>query len=147
MNLKLITAADDLDAICDQIQPQKWGKDNEMTSYQPASLKKLLQEKGILLLAYDGGKIAGIALCYILYHPAGDDSLYVHELDTHPDYRRQGIGTRLMNKAREIAEEKQLKEIWVGTEITNQAARALYKSLMPYEEEPSIIYSYKTKER
>jgi ribosomal protein S18 acetylase RimI-like enzyme len=132
-------------AICDQMQPDQWAVDNEMTSYQPANLKKFLSnEQNLIVLSKEDEKITGIAICYILPHPAGDDSLYVHELDTHPDYRRQGIATRIMRKIEEIAEKYNLKEVWVGTE-TDNVANKFYRSLQPDEICPSVIYSFEVK--
>jgi ribosomal protein S18 acetylase RimI-like enzyme len=142
--IRHITLDDDLDLICAQMQPDAWGKDNEMTSYQPAKLHSFLEAGGILLLAYDDEIITGAALCYELLHPAGEDSLYVHELDTHPDYRHHGIATGLMNEAMQVAKERKLSEVWVGTETEN-VANEFYKTLNPYEIEPSIIYAYKVK--
>ena len=135
----------ELQAICRQMQPNKWGNDNEMTSYQPDMLRAFLDANGLLLMARDGQKIAGTALCYIMPHPAGEDSLYVHELDTHPVYRRQGVATQLMNELKKIAKQKNLMEVWVGTEQSNKPADAFYKSLNPSEIEPSFIYAYKVK--
>ena len=143
MTLKLVNSQDDLKATCAQMQPDTWGKDNEITSYQPENLKTFLEKGGILLLAYDGDKVAGAALCYEMPHPAGDHSLYVHELDTHPDYRRQGVATALMQELMRIGKDRGLTELWVGTETTNTGADAFYKSLKPYEIEPSFIYAYK----
>jgi ribosomal protein S18 acetylase RimI-like enzyme len=144
LSLRMVTADDDLAAICKQMQPGVWAKDNEMTSYQPEHLKALVQDdKNLLLLAYDDEKIAGAALCYELPHPAGDHSLYVHELDTHPDYRRHGVATALMGELMKVARARDLKELWVGTETENKAARSLYASLQPYETEAAVIYSYK----
>lgn len=142
--IKRASASDDLTAICAQMQPETWGKDNQMTSYQPDKLAKYLESGGILLLAYDGESIAGAAICYELLHPAGEDSLYVHELDTHPDYRHQGVATKLMLEAIKLANGRQLTEVWVGTETEN-IANDFYKTLNPYEVEPSVIYSYKVK--
>lgn len=143
--LHTVSKADDLRQICEQMQPDGWGEDNEMSSYQPESLKAFLEADGILLLAKDGKKIAGAALCYIHRHPAGNDSLYVDELDTHPDYRRQSVATQLMNKVGEIAKGKGCREVWVSTETDNAPADAFYRTLDPYEIEPSYIYSYKVK--
>ena len=143
MQISTVTLTDDFEAICAQMQPDTWGKDNEMTSYLPEKLKACLEAGSILVLAKDGEKIAGAALCYVLPHPAGDDSLYVHELDTHPDYRLQGVATSLMQECFRIAAEKSLKEVWLGTETDNDAANAFYKTLNPYEIEPSITYAYK----
>jgi ribosomal protein S18 acetylase RimI-like enzyme len=144
LTLVMITLSDNLENICAQMQPDLWGKDNEMTSYQPENLNKFLKCGGLLLLAKDDEKIAGAALCYELPHPAGEHSLYVHELDTHPHYRRQGVATALMNELNKIAAHRGLTEVWLGTETDNDAANAFYKSLHPYEIEPSIIYAYKT---
>lgn len=134
----------DIDAVCAQMQSDLWGKDNEITSYQPETLKKFLEQKGVLLLAYDRDKIAGAAICYDLPHPAeADHSFYVHELDTHPDYRRQGVGEMLMKEAMRLAKLCGAKELWVGTETDNDPANALYKKLKAYEIEQAVIYSYK----
>lgn len=136
-------SANELVLICKQMQPDEWATDNEMTSYQPHKLKLFLEGGGLLLLAKDVDKIAGVVLGYALPHPAGEDSLYIHELDTHPDYRRQGVASQLMKKMQVIAKEKGLREVWVGTEATNKSADAFYRSLDPTEIEASIIYSYK----
>ena len=140
-----LSFSDNLESICAQMQPSLWGEENHMTSYKPELLRKFLESGGILLLAKDGDKIAGAVIAYKLLHPAGEDSLYVHELDTHPDYRRQGVATLLMNKCKDIAKELNLTEVWLGTETDNDAANAFYKTLNPYEIEPSVIYAYKVK--
>lgn len=145
LELQQVASRDSIEAICQQMQPEVWGDDNEMTSYQPESLQKFLESGGVLILAKDGEKIVGAALGYIHRHPDGNDSLYVDELDTHPDYRRQGVATHLMNKAGEIAKEKGCTEVWVSTETTNETADKFYCSLDPYEVEPSYIYTYKVK--
>jgi len=141
--LHQVQIGEDLTAICDQMQPGEWAADNEMTSYQPELLKKFLEAGGILVLAQDGDSIAGAALCYELLYPAGQHSLYVHELDTHPDYRRQGVATQLVDEAKKIAKAHGLIEVWIGTETDNDPANALYKALKPFEIEPSLIYAYK----
>jgi len=151
--IQSVTIADDLSAICAQMQPGLWGKYNHMTSYKPELLKEFLEAGNILLLAYDGdpstgsgqAKIAGVVIAHKLLHPAGESSLYVHELDTHPNYRRRGVATLLMDKCKEIAKEMGLTEVWLGTETDNDAANAFYKTLDPYEIEPSAIYAYKVK--
>ncbi len=128
------------------MQPDEWARDNEMTSYTAEKLDAFLaNDQNILLLAKDNEKIAGAALAYVLPHPAGEASLYVHELDTHPDYRRQGVATHIMHKLIEIATERGLEEVWVGTETEN-VANKFYESLHPYETEPSVIYAYKAAE-
>lgn len=142
--LKIISMSNNIDAICNQMTADNWAADNEMTNYQPEALKSfLINPKNILLLAYDGNKIAGAALAYEVPHPEGENYLYVHELDTHPDYRRQGVGTMLMKEVLKIAKERGCYELWLGTEDDNVAAQKLYESLNPAEIDKTITYTYK----
>src|SRR5688500_13054331 len=142
VKIKRIFLADDLTAICEQMQPDLWGRDNDISSWQPETLKQFLQQNGHLLLACAGDKIAGAALCYDMPPPAAvDRSFYVNELDTHPDFRRQGIGTLLMQEAFKLGKELGASEVWVATETDNDAANGLYTKLQPYEIEQSITYS------
>lgn len=144
MKLRIADLSDNISAICVQMTPDNWAVDNEMSQYNETHLRRFLSEdKNILLLAWDDDKIAGATLCYILPHPDGNDTLYVHELDTHPDYRRQGVATQLMNELLSIARQKGLSEVWLGTEIDNPAANELYKKLGPSEIEQSVTYTYK----
>jgi ribosomal protein S18 acetylase RimI-like enzyme len=125
------------------MQPDSWAADNEMSSYQPEHMRRFLERGGLFVTVMDEEKIAGAALCYELPHPDGDDTLYVHELDTHPAYRRQGVGTMLMEEVFRIAKERGLAEVWLATETDNDAANGLYRKLQPWEVEQSVTYTYK----
>lgn len=137
--------ADDLSAICSQMQPEEWGADNEMDAYEPEKLRAFLEAGGILLLAKDGDNIAGVIVAHILPDPAGKNMFFVFSLDTHPNYRRQGVATMLMNKCREMAKEKGLAEVWIIANSDNEPANKFYQSLNPDEAEPSVMYAYKVK--
>ncbi len=63
------------------------------------------------------------------------NDLYVQE-----SARGNGVATKLMNKAKELAKENQLKGISLSTAKTNTNAQNLYESL-GYERD-SINYSY-----
>ncbi len=144
MKIHRAQAADNLAAICAQVQPDLWGKDNEMTAYEPELLKDFLEKGNFLVLVKDGDKIAGIATAYTLPHPSKDgSSLYVHEVDAHPDFRHRGVGTMLMKEMLKIAKEQGLDEVWVGADTGNTAAHGLYQKLGPYEADPCTIYAYK----
>lgn len=126
------------------MRTDNWAADNEMSNYQPDALRKFLSEPdNLLLLAYDGDKIAGAVIAHELKHPDGDNHFYVHELDTHPDYRRQGVGRMMMDELVKISKNRGCAELWLGTETDNIAAQKLYESLGPTETEQTITYSYK----
>ena len=84
------------------------------------------------------------AICYDLLHAhASDRSFYVHELDTHPAFRRQGVATTLMKSIFSIAKQHGITQVWLGTEPERSAASKLYGSLQPSEAEVCHLYSYK----
>ena len=58
------------------------------------------------------------------------------------DQRRKGAGRAMMNRLFEIARERGCEEVWLGTEVDNIPARALYQSLAPDEVAEVIGYSY-----
>lgn len=145
MRIKLVSRQDNLQAICTHMQPELWGADNEMDSYEPETLRAFLEAGGILLVAKDGEKIAGVIVAHILPDPSGKNMFFVFSLDTHPNYRRQGVATMLMNRCKEIAKEKGLVEVWIIANAGNEPANSFYKSLGPDEIEPSVMYAYKTK--
>jgi len=60
-----------------------------------------------------------------------------------PEFILHPVTTQLLQKLQEIAKEKGLREVWLGTETDNDTANAFYKSLNPSETEPSINYDYK----
>lgn len=144
MTIRKVTLNDDLNAICAQMQPGAWGKDNEMTSYDPEALRKFLENGDVLILAYEGERIAGAGLASIILHPSKNaDTLFINEIDTHPDFRRQGIATLLMTELFKIAEGLGLSEAWVGADEGNEPAHNLYKKLGPTGLDPNTIYDYK----
>ena len=147
MQVEAVTLSDNLDAICSQMQPGLWGADNEMDSYEPERLRAFLKAGSILLLAKDGENIAGVIVAHILPDPSGKNMFFVFSLDTHPNYRRQGVATMLMNKCKEIAKEKGLVEVWIIANSDNEPANSFYKSLSPDEVESSVMYAYKVQQR
>jgi ribosomal protein S18 acetylase RimI-like enzyme len=72
--------------------------------------------------------------------------LYVDEVDVCSEQRKKGAGKAIMRKLIEIAEDTGCDEVWLGTEVDNQPANALYRSLDPDEVEQFIGYTYETDE-
>jgi len=66
----------------------------------------------------------------------------VDELDVCANQRKRGAGTAIMQKLLEHAENAGCEEVWLGTEVDNTAANALYSSLNPDEVEQFIGYTY-----
>lgn len=56
----------------------------------------------------------------------GKNRAYLSTLRLHPNYRRQGIGTKLINKAFDLIKEKGFKEVTIGAYIHEPEIQKLY---------------------
>src|SRR6266567_7437627 len=127
-----------------QIAAELNAGDNEISlkTFSEASLKVFLADPNrFYLLAYSGGEIAGAVHGYLLPHPAGAKYLYVDEVDTIANHRRQGVATAMMNEVFEIGRQYGADEVWLGTERGNERAKSFYLRLKPTEVEDGPIYS------
>jgi ribosomal protein S18 acetylase RimI-like enzyme len=61
--------------------------------------------------------------------PSGRLTTYVHELDVHQNWRRQGVGSALIIKAMTLARSRGSTKFWLSTGGHNETAQALYESL------------------
>lgn len=138
-----ITLDDDLADIASQCNADDWGDDSELLTYSESSLREYLENSNnVLVGVLEDGRLAGVAIGYVLAHPSGNKTLYIDELDTHPDYRRRGIGVALMQKFYEIARQNGCSEVWLTTSQSNQISQALYRKLQPTEEKNAIVFGY-----
>lgn len=149
MTITRIHSTDDLVSLCNELSPEKWGKDNDMPSYTPESLKKFLANRNNLLtIGSADGNVVSVALCYVLDHPdQSRKSLYVDELETHPNHRRKGYASAMITWLKAYVAEHDLNEVWLGTELEdNEAANLFYESMHPTETVKCNLYSYATKQ-
>lgn len=150
MEIRLIKSEDNLAAISDELSAAKWGADNDMATYTPESLQEFLSSsKNILAVGKASNEIVCAALCYVLDHPdKSRKSLYMDELDTHPDHRRKGYASSMVSWLRDYAVKNGLNEVWLATEYKdNEVANNFYESLKPIETVQCNIYSYTNKEQ
>lgn len=89
-------------------------------------LKKLYKERvQDFLVAEVSRKVVG----YILGYVKPDKSGSIKTLAVAPDYRRQGIGKKLVNFIIQKLKKKGIKEIFLHTRIKNRVASSFYKKL------------------
>jgi ribosomal-protein-serine acetyltransferase len=100
-------------------------------SLQPAFLASQRGERTILLARSDGGLVGTVQ---VVWENATEESALVspgfaviHHLRTHPDFRRQGIGQRLMREAQRLALARQVTSLTLAVEQTNAYAHRLYE--------------------
>jgi len=98
-----------------------WEEDEaEMKRYQGYAAQ------GSSLGAYDEGKLVGLALTE---RRDWNRTLWVWEIGVEEEYRRQGIGRRLMDRLIDIAQAEGLRAISFETQNTNVPAIRFYRSV------------------
>jgi ribosomal protein S18 acetylase RimI-like enzyme len=106
----------------------------------------LKNTESVFVVAYSDKNFAGMASAKLLNKPNGDIWLYIDEVDVCDDKQRQGIGTALIMYLLKFAMDSDCDEVWIGTEVDNVPANALYTSLNPSEIQKCIGYTYVIKE-
>lgn len=146
--ISIVGLDDDLRCIVDDINNASWDNANEMTSFDESSLTAYLKRQDTCFITcYDNTStnktLLGIASSRIQIKPyAKEKWLYVDELDVCANQRRQGAGTAIMLKLLELAKSTGCTEVWLGTEVDNMPANALYSSVDPDDVEQFIGYTF-----
>lgn len=108
----------------------------------PARTAAYLAEPGhLMVLAVAGGEVVGQARGMVQRHPDKPTELYIDNLGVAPERRREGIATRLLDELVAWGREKGCEAAWVGTEVDNEAARALYEA-RGSEADTFVLYFY-----
>lgn len=88
----------------------------------------LADDDNYLIIAIANGNVAGFVLAYRLARVDGARTMmYLHEIGVLSAYRRQRIGTALMEETKRICQEDGIIKMWLGTSESNTAAIALYE--------------------
>ena len=139
---------DELQALVEEINGGVWDDANEMSTYSADALAAYLQRADTVFVTChevqdDGRTLLGMASARIEMKPYDHELwLYVDEVDVCADQRRRGAGKILMQELLTIAEDAGCEEVWLGTEVDNKPARALYRSLDPDDEREVVGYTY-----
>ncbi len=144
---------DDIERLVAEINAGAWDEANEMVEYDAQSLRSYLDRADTVLVAChetDGASrtLLGIASGRLEAKPYGHERwLYVDEVDVCVDQRRKGAGKAIMEKFFDIGRDAGCAEVWLGTELENDAANALYGSLGPSEREEFVGYAWELTSR
>jgi ribosomal protein S18 acetylase RimI-like enzyme len=143
-----LSAQDDLNKVILNIQKASWVKASEILSedYSVGNLNLFLENvDNVFIVAYSDELFAGMASAKLMNKPNGDIWLYIDEVDVCEDKLRQRIGTALISYLLNFAQVSGCHEVWLGTEVDNIPANALYTSLDPSEIQNFIGYTYALK--
>ncbi|MEH7458868.1 GNAT family N-acetyltransferase [Bacillus pseudomycoides] len=96
----------------------------------------VLAPEVILFIAKRNNKVAGSVQLHLITKPNGSHRAEICKLMTHPNFRRNGIGRSLMQKAEERAKQESRSLLVLDTREGDPSNR-LYKSL-DYQESGKI---------
>ncbi len=150
MEVLTVSLEDDLAQLVADINAASWDEANEMCAYDVPGLRDYLQRQdNVFIACYEssaaGRSLLGIASARLQLKPYGNELwLYVDEVDVCEDQRRRGAGKLMMSALRDFAQTRGCEEMWLGTEVENDSANALYKSLDPDDVAQFIGYTYET---
>ena len=144
--VKRITLKANLEKLAGKINAAQWDEGNALPDgeYTADSLEWYLRGDGNFFFAcFIGSDLAGMASAQLLPRAYGKHStLYVDELDTAVNFRRRGVATALMREIKQLAEETNSYELWLGTEKIKTSAQRLYEKLAPECVEEFVGYPW-----
>ncbi len=109
----------------------------------PLTAEFLADPRHHLVVALDGTTVVGFASGVHYVHPDKPAQLFVNEVGVAPTHQRRGIARRVLAALLERGREVGCVGAWLGTDVSNDAARALYRAAGGEEAaEPFVMYSW-----
>lgn len=108
-------------------------------------IERFLENNNNYLIAcLENEKVIGFVLAYKLQrYDEKNDMIYIHEVGVLEEYRRLGIGKKLMEYVKDICKEENLSKIFLITNKSNIPAVSLYESTDGKEmEDDNVVYWY-----
>jgi ribosomal protein S18 acetylase RimI-like enzyme len=106
----------------------------------PAAAERFLNDPGHhMLIAYVDGEPAGFVSGVEMTHPDKGTEMFLYELGVGETYRRQGVGSALVDALMELAREKGCYGMWVLCDEDNEAAVKTYQKLQGSSSSPRLF--------
>ena len=104
--------------------------------------ERITRSESVVFLALTSeGKPIGFTQLYPSFTSVGMKRLWIlNHLFIHPDFRKQGVGEALMNKAKDWATAKAAKRLFLQTAVDNTQAQQLYERLGYIQDTHSYYY-------
>ena len=90
-------------------------------------------------MAYNRGKVIGMASGFHHVHPDKDPALFIDEVGVLEEFQGNGLGSELVHRLCEYGKELGCKVAWVMTENTNIAARKAYSKAGGVQDKGSFV--------
>tara|TARA_R100000322_G_scaffold166359_3_gene132716 strand:- start:3727 stop:4161 length:435 start_codon:yes stop_codon:yes gene_type:complete len=99
-------------------------------------------EGNAIVGAVADGALIGFASGTIHLHPDKPRAFFVNEVGVNEGWRKRSIGKRLVTMLNDWARAQGCDGIWLATEVDNEPARALYRSLAARETAGVVVYDW-----
>lgn len=96
---------------------------SELSRPNPDLLRVAVEGVGVVLVSTDGDRPVG----YVLLVPGGD-AAYLAEIAVHPEHRREGRASGLLDAATERAADAGCERVTLAVSPENDGARACYEN-------------------
>lgn len=96
----------------------------------------------LLLARSRDGTAVGFVSGVVMRHPDKDPEMFVYELGVDGSFRHRGIATALLRALAALGLERGCTGMWTGTERTNAAALATYRSLGAVVDAESVFIEW-----
>ncbi len=140
---RILEDYEDLAWIVTEMAAEKW--ETQDSSYTDDQVREFVSDKNCyLLVAFIDGKVAGMLVAYNLIKlDKRKREMFLYEIETKIEFRKQGVGKALILKLAEIAKAEGSHEIWVLTDDDNIPANALYSGTgLKFERTSQIMFAY-----
>lgn len=107
-----------------------------------AAKRFLDSEDHYILVAYENGRVAGFVTGIEMTHPDKGTEMFLYELGVDEEFRRKGLGTKLVNALADIARQRKCYGMWVLTEEDNIAALATYDAAGAHRESTAVMLAW-----
>lgn len=95
------------------------------TTWKTSSFQMELADPNNLYLGYEeNGELLGYIGCMLIL-----DEGSINNFGVLPEYKKKGIGSKLMHQLLENCKEKEIKKLFLEVRISNQAAISIYKKV------------------
>ena len=92
-----------------------------------------------LAVALEGQIVVGMASGVHYVHPDKAPELFVNEVGVAPTHQNRGIGRQVLQTLLRHGHSLGCKEAWLGTELSNAAARRMYAAAGGEEEAEAMV--------
>ena len=103
----------------------------------------LLEPGHLMVMAFEASSVIGQCAAVIHRHPDKASELYIDEVGTASTHLRRGVARAMLDEMFRWGREHGCEEAWLGTEIDNDPANALYRGYKPTEDEAMQFYVFK----